>query len=407
MSLMSIDKILTGKYTGVPVFILTMTLVFYLTFNMPGRLLSDILSVIIDSSVNTLACCLQNAGTSPALQDLIIDGICAGVGSVLSFIPVIAVLFFFLSILEESGYLPKVAVLLDRPMKKIGLSGKCVVPLVMSFGCAVPAVLTAGSMLSGRERTTVISMLPFMSCSARLPVYAMFTSIFFHEHRAAVMSGIYITGIIIAVLYALSSKLAASAGNHPQHSCTIRASYRASYRKPDMHVVFTSVCTNVMSFVRKAFTVIFTASVVIWFLRSFDGNLHLVSDSADSLLAAMGKAAAPVFAPLGFGDWRAASAVIAGISAKEAIISTFAVLSGSPNGSALFSMLSVIFSPAGAFSFLIFCLLYMPCIATLTAIRHQTGSWLHSIRLAAVQLATAWFSSFIIYRAGLLLICLL
>ena len=190
---MSIDKILTGKYTGVPVFILTMTLVFYLTFNMPGRLLSDMLSVIIDSSVNTLACCLQNAGTSPALQDLIIDGICAGVGSVLSFIPVIAVLFFFLSILEESGYLPKVAVLLDRPMKKIGLSGKCVVPLVMSFGCAVPAVLTAGSMLSGRERTTVISMLPFMSCSARLPVYAMFTSIFFHEHRAAVMSGIYIT----------------------------------------------------------------------------------------------------------------------------------------------------------------------------------------------------------------------
>lgn len=395
---MSIDKLLTGRFTGLPIFILVMMTVFYLTFNVLGKLLSNLLSAAIDNTVEIISLALLRAGVNPAFHELVVNGVCAGVGSVLSFIPIIAVLFFFLSILEESGYLPKVAVLMDKPMMKIGLSGRCVVPMIMGFGCAVPAVLTAGSLLTERERRTTIAMIPFMSCSAKLPIYAVFTTVFFTSHRALAMAGIYATGVAVAVLYALISKPKIS-----EVPLCNRKAPRTHYRFPNMRIVFGAVWLNVRGFIRKAFTVIFMASVIVWFLQSFDSSMNMVADSSHSLLALMGKLAAPIFAPLGFGDWRAASAVIAGLSAKEAVVSTFSVLSAAEGGS-MTAMLSEIFSPLSAFSFMSFCLLYIPCIATLTAVRQQTGSWRLSIRMILSQTAIAWASAFIIYNIGSLLL---
>lgn len=390
---MIFNKLLTGKFTGIPIFIAVMLLIFHLTFNVIGKFFSDILAAGIDAAVSLLSYRLLAAGAAPPLHDLVIDGVCAGVGSVLSFVPIIAVLFFFLSLLEESGYLPNVASLMDRPMMKIGLTGRCIVPLIMSFGCAVPAVMTASSMLSERERMGTIPLIPFMSCSARLPVYAMFITVFFQDHRVLAMTGIYATGIIIAVLYTLFMK--------PARPCSpglLPTALSAPYRLPDIGAVLSIVWLNVKGFIKKAFTVIFMASVIIWFLRSFDTHLHLISDGSDSILAAMGKFAAPVFTPLGFGDWRASSAVLAGISAKEAVISTFAVLACAHPGASLPDMLAEIFSPAGAFSFMVFCLLYIPCIATVAAIRSCGHSLRYVAKLILIQFAIAWLASFLTYN---------
>ena len=389
---MMIDRILTGRFTGIPVFITVMLLIFHLTFNVIGKFLSDILAACIDAAVSRLSYMLLAAGVNPPFHDLVIDGVCAGVGSVLSFVPVIAVLFFFLSLLEGSGYLPNVAALMDRPMMKLGLSGRCIVPLVMSFGCAVPAVMAADSMLTARERMRTIPLIPFMSCSARLPIYAMFISVFFERYRVLAMTGIYAAGILTALLYALFMK-----HTQPLSRSVLQAAPSVPYRLPDMHAVLSIVWLNVKGFIKKAFTVIFMASVIIWFLRSFDTHLHLITDESDSILAVMGKCTAPLFTPLGFGDWHASAAVIAGIFAKEAVISTFAVLACAHPGASLPGMLSDIFSPAGAFSFMIFCLLYVPCIATVAAIRSCTGSLCYVARLIMIQLSIAWLASFSAY----------
>lgn len=395
---MNLNKFLTGKITGIPVFTAVMLLTFHLTFNVAGKFLSDLLAAVISKSTAALSYRLLALGVNPAFHRLIIDGICAGVGSVLSFVPIIAVLFFLLSLLEESGYLPSVAVLLDRPMMKLGLTGRCVVPLIMSFGCAVPAVITAGSMLPPGERNTAFRLIPFMSCSARLPIYAMFTAAFFQNHRVSVMAGIYAAGIAIAVIYALIMKTRRQVPHTEKAHNT-----RVSYTVPNMRHVLFSVWINSKSFVKKAFTVIFMASVITWFLQSFDLHMQMTADSGESILAAMGKAAAPVFTPLGFGDWRAAAAVIAGLSAKEAVVSTFAVLSGPESAGSSAVILADIFSPAGALSFMVFCLLYMPCIATLAAVKNQTGSWNLSIRMLLTQTCIAWFTSFIVYKICLIL----
>lgn len=391
-----IDKLLTGKYTGIPIFLSVMLLTFYLTFNVIGKYLSELLSVGINNIVSKLSYLLLDLGVNPPFHALVIDGVCAGVGSVLSFVPIIAVLFFFLSMLEESGYLSKVASLMDKPMMKIGLSGRCIVPLIMGFGCAVPAVMTAGNLLSGKKCLTTISLIPFMSCSAKLPIYAMFTTVFFENHRTLVMTALYLTGIIAAILYALLKK-SHSKDNYHQTSRTSPGSYKF----PDMRVVWHVVWSNIKGFVKKAFTVIFMASVIVWFLQSFDKNLNMISDSSDSLLALMGKYAAPLFAPIGFGDWRAAAAIIAGLSAKEAVISTFAVLSSTSCDGSTFTLLSEIFSPVSAFAFMSFCLLYIPCIATLTAIKNQTGNWFLSLKMIFIQIIIAWITAALIFQIGI------
>ncbi len=391
-------KFLTGKFTGIPVFILVMLTVFHLTFNVAGKFLSDKLSLIIDMAVNAISYRLISIGAGSAFHALIIDGVCTGIGSVLSFIPIIAVLFFLLSLLEGIGYLPNVAALMDRPMMKIGLSGKCVVPLIMGFGCAVPAVIAAGSMLPPGQRDATITIIPFMSCSAKLPIYAIFTSVFFEDHRVLVMSGIYITGIAVALLYAAVTN---SGKNHISFTCNTPP---RPYGIPDMKQILTIVWINVKGFIKKAFTVIFMASVIIWFLQSFDSSMHMVSDSSESLLASAGKFTEPVFAPLGFGDWRAAAAVIAGLSAKEAVVSTFAVLSCTVGDGSMSAMLTQLFSPLSAFSFMVFCLLYIPCIATLATVRNQTGGWRLSIKMVLIQVLSAWITSFLIYHFGALFI---
>ena len=374
------------------VFSVIMFSVFYLTFNTPGKLLSDALASVLQSLRRMIDSFLLNHDINPAFIDLIVNGILPGVGSVLAFVPVIAVLFILLGILQESGYLDKAAAVLDRPLRSLGLSGQCAIPLITGFGCAVPAVMAAEKL---PEKISAVRLIPFMSCSARLPVYAMFISCFFPEHRAASLTGIYSAGILCAVCAALILKT--SRRKIPlKHQPVCRCIH---YRMPDLGAVLSLAAENVLGFIRKAFTVIFTASVLIWYLQSYGCDMQPVSDSSESILAILGKAVSPVFEPLGFDDWRAASAVIAGLSAKEAVISTFVVTSAAPQQS-LFETLNEIFTPLSAFSFMLFCLLYMPCIATLCAVRNAAGSWKESALMAASHLIIAWCASFAVYNVG-------
>lgn len=398
---MCIHSILTGRFTGIPVFAAVMILVFFLTFNVFGKILSDMMSSFIDSAVALIGDFLISTGAAPPLRALVIDGICTGVGSVLEFVPVIAVLFFFLSLLEETGYLPNIAAALDKPMMKIGLSGRCIVPLIMGFGCNVPAILAAGSIFPEEQRMRTIFMIPFMSCSAKLPIYALLTSVFFEKHKALAMAGIYFTGILTAITYALISggisRLCRSASSRP-HQCRNNPTF--PYKLPSLKIIAGAAAYNAAGYIKKAFTVILAASVAIWLLQSFDCNFHMASDESESILAYCGKAAAPFFTPLGFGEWQAVSAVIAGISAKEAVVSTLAVLSHTSGDGSVFSLLSHIFSPLSAFSFMIFCLLYIPCIATLAAVKKQTGSWRCCLTMVFLQISTAWLISFSLYSTG-------
>lgn len=374
------------------IFTVIMFAVFYLTFNVPGKLMSDALASFLLSLRRVLDSYLLTQNINPAFRELLVNGILPGVGSVLSFVPVIAVLFILLGILQESGYLAKAAAIMDRPLHSLGLSGRCIIPLITGFGCAVPAVMSAQKL---PQKMTTIRLIPFMSCSARLPIYAMFISCFFPEHRITALAGIYCAGILCAVCTALLIKSLCK--KNP--ACHNSNSISIQYNFPDIGAVLALAAENVLGFIKKAFTVILTASVLIWYLQSYGCDMQPAVCSNESILAILGRAVAPVFAPLGFGDWRAASAVIAGISAKEAIISTFVVTSAAP-GQSLFGMLTEIFSPLSAFSFMLFCLLYMPCIATLCAVRNATGSWKESVLMAASHLVIAWCVSFIAYNIG-------
>lgn len=389
------DKILTHRIFAIPIFLCIMFLVFFFTFGSLGTWLSDWLSLGIDKVVSLISYALMDAGVNPAFHSLVIDGVCAGVGSVLSFLPIIAVLFFFLSILEDSGYMPRVAFVMDKLLRKLGLSGRSIVPMLVGFGCSVPAIMATRSLPSKRDRHLTMALIPFMSCSAKLPIYAMFTAAFFTDHKALVLIGLYITGILVAIVCALIFKRTLFQGDPVPFVLVL-----PSYRIPNAKSVGLRMWENVKGFIKKAFTVIFIATIVIWFLQSFDTGFNMVSNSEDSILAAIGKAAAPIFTLQGFGDWRAATALITGLSAKEAVVSTMAVLTGASEGASLSVMLTQIFTPLSAFAFLVFCLLYMPCIATLATIRREMGGWRYAFLVVLFQCAVAWIVSLLIFQIG-------
>ncbi|NLD19583.1 MAG: ferrous iron transporter B [Clostridiales bacterium] len=388
-------RIFTNKFFALPIFFLVMYLVFTLTFNSAGAFSRAVLDRAIGDLTSLLDLALTNANASPVLRRLICDGICNGVGSVLSFLPTILILFTCLFLLEESGYMSCVASFMNSVMKRLGLPGQAIVPLLIGFGCSVPAIMATRTLQNKRERYMTIRLIPFMSCSAKLPIYSIFVSVFFPHHEATAMTGIYFSGIVIALLYAIVLN------NTLYRGRKVGALIPAPVCKaPDFFIVLVKVKNSALEFLKKTFTVIFLASILIWFLQSFDLNLRLADSVDSSILAALGRCASPIFTPLGFDDWRAAAAIIAGLSAKEAVVSTLSVMSSAALGSSLPAMLCQIFSPLSAFSFLIFCLLYIPCIATLAIIRRETGGWRYALLMALSQIALAWITSFALFNIG-------
>ncbi len=395
---MAIDKVLTGKYTALPVFFGVMFLVFWLTFGVIGSALSDLLALGIDSFTSLADRALTAYGINPIVHSLVIDGIFAGVGSVLTFLPLIVVLFFFLSILEDTGYMARVAFVMDRALRKIGLSGRSFVPMLIGFGCSVPAIMATRTVSSDRDRKMTILLTPYMSCSAKIPIYAVFASAFFPNHKALVMISMYVVGIVLSVLLALILKNTAFKGNPVPFVMEL-----PNYRLPSPKSVVLLLWDKAKDFLQRAFGIIFIATIIIWFLRSFDTRLNVVENSADSLLALIGRFIAPVFAPLGFGDWRAATSLISGFTAKEAVISTMAVLLET-NLANLGGALSEIFTPLTAVSFLVFTLLYTPCVAAVASIRRELGSKLQTLGVVLLQCTAAWICALVVYQVGGLLL---
>ena len=392
-----IDRILTGKYLAIPVFILIMLLIFWLTFNVVGAFLSDLLSAGIDLLTSAVDNLLTIYGLNPVVHSLIIDGIFAGVGSVLSFLPTIVTLFFFLSILEDSGYMARVAFVMDKLLRKIGLSGRSFVPMLIGFGCSVPAIMATRTLSSERDRKMTIFLTPFMSCSAKLPIYAVFTAAFFPRYKALVMMGLYLGGMLVGVVSGLIMNKTSFRGNPVPFVMEL-----PNYRLPSPKSVALLMWDKAKDFLQKAFTVIFFATIIIWFLQTFDTRLNVVTDSSDSLLAAVGMIIAPLFKPLGFGDWRVSTALITGFTAKEAVVSTLAVLTGSSTAE-LGTVLGTIFTPVTALSFLAFTLLYTPCVAAIAAVKREMNSSWWALFLCLLQCAIAWVVSFGVYQVGCLI----
>lgn len=392
------DEVLTGKYTALPVFFGVMFLVFWLTFNVIGSKLSDLLSLGIDALTNLCDKGLTAYGINPVVHSLIIDGIFAGVGSVLSFLPIIVTLFFFLSILEDTGYMARVAFVMDKLLRKIGLSGRSFVPMLIGFGCSVPAIMSTRTLSSDRDRKMTILLTPYMSCSAKIPIYAVFTAAFFAKYRALVMIGLYVTGIVLGIIVALILKKTAFKGEPVPFVMEL-----PNYRMPSPKSVFLLLWEKARDFLQRAFTVIFLATIIIWFLQSFDTRLNVVDDSADSLLAMVGKFIAPIFTPLGFGDWRAVTALISGFTAKEAVVSTLSVLMNTGTAE-LGTVLPNIFSGLSAVSFLVFTLLYTPCVAAVATIKKELGSRAKTVGVVFMQCAVAYLAAFIVYSIGSLIV---
>ncbi|WP_418719371.1 ferrous iron transport protein B [Candidatus Allofournierella merdipullorum] len=392
-----IDSILTHRVLAIPIFLAIMGLVFWLTFGLIGQTLSDLLSLGLDQLTALADAGLTAYGINPVVHSLVIDGIFAGVGSVLTFLPIIVTLFFFLSILEDSGYMARVAFVMDKLLRKIGLSGRSFVPLLIGFGCSVPAIMATRTLSSDRDRRMTILLTPFMSCSAKLPIYAMFTAAFFTRYRALVMIGLYVMGMVIGVLYGLLLKGVLFKGQPVPFVMEL-----PNYRLPSAGSVARLMWEKAKDFLVRAFTVIFVASLLIWFLQTFDSRLNVVTDSANSLLAALGDLLAPLFAPLGFGDWRVSTALITGFSAKEAVVSTLAVLTGS-SLTTLPAALSAMFTPFTAFVFLTFTLLYTPCVAAIAAVKREMGGAKAAALVALSQCAIAWVVAFAVRCIGLAL----
>ena len=392
------DKVLTGKYTALPVFFGVMFLVFWLTFNVIGSRLSDLLSLGIGALTNLCDKGLTAYGINPVVHSLIIDGIFAGVGSVLSFLPIIVTLFFFLSILEDTGYMARVAFVMDKLLRKIGLSGRSFVPMLIGFGCSVPAIMSTRTLSSDRDRKMTILLTPYMSCSAKIPIYAVFTAAFFAKYRALVMIGLYVTGIVLGIIVALILKKTAFKGEPVPFVMEL-----PNYRMPSPKSVFLLLWEKARDFLQRAFTVIFLATIIIWFLQSFDTRLNVVDDSADSLLAMVGKFIAPIFTPLGFGDWRAVTALISGFTAKEAVVSTLSVLMNTGTAE-LGTVLPSIFTGLSAVSFLVFTLLYTPCVAAVATIKKELGSRVKTVGVVFMQCAVAYLAAFIVYSIGSLIV---
>jgi ferrous iron transport protein B len=395
---MDIDRVLTGKYTAIPVFLGVMFLVFWLTFNVVGAALSDWLSLGIDWLTKIADAGLTAYGINPVVHSLIIDGVFAGVGSVLSFLPIIVTLFFFLSILEDTGYMARVAFVMDRLLRKIGLSGRSFVPMLIGFGCSVPAIMAARTVSSDRDRKMTIMLTPYMSCSAKIPIYAVFSAAFFPGRGALVMICLYAAGIITGILVALVLKGTRFRGQPVPFVMEL-----PNYRLPSAKSVGLLLWDKAKDFLQRAFSIIFIATVIIWFLQTFDTRLNVVTDSSASLLALVGQLIAPVFSPLGFADWRVTTALISGFTAKEAVVSTLSVLLNTGT-EALPAALSAMFTPLSAVSFLVFTLLYTPCVAAIAAVKRELGSGLKAAGLVVMQCAVAWAAAWIVYTVGGLLI---
>ena len=388
-----IDSVLTNKYLAIPSFLIIMLLVFWMTFGVIGTFLSDLLSMGIDELSVVTERALVGYGINPVVQSLVIDGIFAGVGSVLSFLPIIVVLFFFLSVLEDSGYMARIAFVMDRPLRKLGLSGKSFVSMLIGFGCSVPAVMSTRTLSSERDKKMTIMLIPFISCSAKIPIYALFTEAFFRRYQALVMIGLYALGIFVGILCAAVLKRSLFRGKPMPFVMEL-----PNYRFPSPKSVLLLMWDKAKDFIQRAFTVIFIATLIIWFLQTFDIRLNVVTDSGDSLLAMIGKLIAPLFAPLGFNDWRAATALISGFSAKEAVVSTLSVLTGT-GMSNLSETLGNIFTPLEAASFLVFTLLYTPCVAAVATIRREMGSVWKTLGIVCMQCGVAWLTAFVFYQA--------
>ena len=388
-----IDSVLTNKYLAIPSFLAIMLLVFWLTFGVIGTFLSNLMSMGIDKLSVVTERALAAYGINPVVRSLVIDGIFAGVGSVLSFLPIIVVLFFFLSILEDSGYMARIAFVMDRPLRKLGLSGKSFVSMLIGFGCSVPAVMSTRTLSSDRDKKMTIMLIPFISCSAKIPIYALFTAAFFRKHQALVMIGLYVLGVLVGVLCAVVLKNTVFRGKPMPFVMEL-----PNYRFPSVKSVLLLMWDKARDFIQRAFTVIFIATLIIWFLQTFDTRLNVVADSGESLLALIGKLIAPLFTPLGFNDWRAATALISGFSAKEAVVSTLSVLTGT-GMSNLSETLAGIFTPLTAASYLIFTLLYTPCVAAVATIRRETGSAWKTLGIVCMQCGVAWLAAFLFYQA--------
>lgn len=392
-----IDKVLTNKYLAIPMFLAIMMLIFYLTFGLIGAWLSDLLSLGIEQITDICDKGLTAYGINPVVHSLIIDGVFAGVGSVLSFLPVIVVLFFFLSILEDSGYMARIAFVMDKLLRKIGLSGRSFVPMLIGFGCTVPAVMATRTLSSDRDRKMTIMLTPFISCSAKIPVYSVFAMAFFKDHAALVMMALYVTGIVVSILVALILKGTVFSGKPVPFVMEL-----PNYRLPSVKSVWQLMWDKAKDFLQRAFTIIFVATIIIWFLQTFDTRLNVVTDSANSLLAVLGRWVAPIFTPLGFGDWRISTSLITGFTAKEAVVSTMSVLCGT-SMSNLPQTLGSFFTPLSAVSFLVFTLLYTPCVAAIAAIRREMDSALQAVGIVIMQCVIAWLVAFGVYRIGSLL----
>ncbi len=386
-----LDRFLVGKYTAIPAFVGIMALVFWLTFSVIGAWMQEALEAGIGMLTVYVDRALAAGGVNEALHSLVIDGIFNGVGSVLSFVPVIAVMFFFLSILEDSGYMARVAFVMDKLLRKIGLSGRSIVPMLVGFGCTVPGVMASRTLPSERDRKMTILLTPFMSCTAKLPIYGFFTAAFFPKYGGLVMVALYFTGIAVSVLVALVSKHFAFRGEAVPFVMEL-----PNYRMPGAKNVLRLMWDKAKDFLQRAFTVIFIATIVVWFLQTFDFGLNIVEDSQDSMLAMAAGAVAPVFAPLGFGDWRISTALMTGFMAKESVVSTLNVLFGGQE-----ALLAAI-SPVAAASILVFCLLYTPCVAAVASIRQELG-WKWALGVVAEQCLVAWACAFLVSLAGGLL----
>ena len=392
-----IDRILTGKYTAIPVFLGIMFLIFYLTFNVIGEALSNWLSLGVDALTNLVDRGLTAYGINPVVKGLVVDGVLSGVGSVLSFLPLIVTLFFFLSILEDTGYMARVAFVMDKLLRKIGLSGRSFVPMLIGFGCTVPAIMATRTVSSDRDRKMTILLTPYMSCSAKIPIYAVFSAAFF-ENSGLAMIALYVTGIAVGIVVALVLRGTAFKGEPVPFVMEL-----PNYRMPSAKSVGLLLWEKARDFLQRAFTIIFMATVLIWVLQSFDSRLNVVTSSADSLLAMVGQLIAPIFKPLGFGDWRMVTALISGFTAKEAVVSTLAVLLGTSMAELDLALTSV-FTPLAAVSFLVFTLLYTPCVASIATIRRELDSGLKAFGVVLLQCAVAWAVAFIVYNIGALLI---
>lgn len=387
----SMDRFLTGKYTAIPAFICIMAVVFWLTFNVIGSFLSDLLEKGIGILTGVVDSMLAAGGVNSVIHSLVIDGIFKGVGSVLSFLPIIVTLFFFLSMLEDSGYMARVAFVMDKLLRKIGLSGRSIVPMLVGFGCTVPGVMASRTLPSERDRKMTILLTPFMSCSAKLPIYAFFTALFFPEHGAVVMISLYVLGIIVGIATAFVMKGTAFKGEPVPFVMEL-----PNYRMPGARNVWMLLWEKAKDFLQRAFTVIFIATIVIWFLQTFDIHMNVVSNSHESMLAAISGIIAPAFAPLGFGDWRISTALITGFMAKESVVSTLSVLFGTTD------TLAALLTPVSAASLLVFCLLYTPCVAAIASIKRELGGkW--AVLVVIMQCAIAWTAAFAVALIGMLI----